>query len=170
MEKPRHLNTTCPGRSRRMVELPHVLVGAAIAAKTGNPGLALPLAFASHFILDLVPHANPSIYTPIKEGRPIARRIKQLIFIDCVLALVVGLGVATSFLPNTEKAIFVVLGAFLAVLPDVAEIPYYFMNFRHPLMVKYVEASHALQNNAPLIPGTITQIIVSLTALLWIFS
>lgn len=153
-----------------MVELPHVLVGAAIAAKVGNPALALPLAFASHFVLDLIPHANPSIYKPTKAGLPLPARIKQIIVADSFLALVVGLTLGATFLPDVTKASVVVLGAFFAVLPDVLEIPYYFLKNRHPLMVRYVELSHSLQTNAPLIPGTLTQVVISLAALWWIFS
>lgn len=153
-----------------MVELPHVLVGAAIAANVGNPALALPLAFASHFVLDLIPHANPSIYKTTKAGLPLPRRIKQIIVADSSVALLAGLLLGATFLPDVAKASIVVLGAFFAVLPDVLEIPYYFMSFRHPLMVRYVELSHSLQTNAPLVPGTLTQVLISLAALWWIFS
>lgn len=151
-----------------MVEIPHVLVGTAIAVKIGNPALALPLAFASHFVLDLLPHTNPSIYARAKAGLPLESRIKKLIFIDSSLALVIGSLIAATVLPDTRRAIIILLGAFLAVLPDVLEIPFYFLKSRHPLMVKYVEFSRSLQNDAPLVPGTLTQIVVSLAALFWL--
>ena len=48
-------------KRQHMIELPHAVVGAAIAAKVGNPALSLPLALASHFVLDLVPHWNPHL-------------------------------------------------------------------------------------------------------------
>lgn len=153
-----------------MVEIPHVLVGAAIAVKVGNPALALPLAFASHFVLDLLPHINPSIYARTQAGLPLESRIKKIIFIDSLTALIIGSLIAATFLPNTGKAVIVLLGAFFAVLPDVLEIPYYFLKSRHPLMVKYVLFSRSLQNDVGPIPGTLTQIIVSLAALWWIFS
>lgn len=35
---------------------PHLVVGAAIGARVRRPALALPAAFASHFVLDTVPH------------------------------------------------------------------------------------------------------------------
>jgi len=53
-----------------MLETPHVLAGAVIAAKVQNPFLAIPLAFASHFILEKVPHWNPHINAEMtKFGR-----------------------------------------------------------------------------------------------------
>ena len=35
---------------------PHLVVGAAIGARVRRPGVALPAAFVSHFVLDTVPH------------------------------------------------------------------------------------------------------------------
>ena len=37
---------------------PHLVVGAAIGARVRRPALALPAAFASHFVLDTVPHID----------------------------------------------------------------------------------------------------------------
>ncbi len=34
----------------------HAVTGALIAGAVGNPFLAIPLAFASHFVLDAIPH------------------------------------------------------------------------------------------------------------------
>lgn len=39
-----------------MMGSPHLFAGAAIGAAVGRPRLAYPLAFASHFALDMVPH------------------------------------------------------------------------------------------------------------------
>ena len=50
-----------------MLETPHVAVGAAIAASIPNPLIAIPLAFASHFALELVPHWNPHLNTELKN-------------------------------------------------------------------------------------------------------
>ena len=153
-----------------MVELPHVLVGAAIAAKIGNPALALPLAFASHFVLDLLPHTNPSIYSQVQSGRSLSWGTKKIIFLDSFIALVVGSLIASAFLPDIHTATVILLASFFAVLPDVLEIPYYFMQSRNSLMVRYVMFSRSLQNDVPVLPGTLSQVVVSAAALLWIFS
>lgn len=39
-----------------MISLNHVLVGTAIGLAVKQPALAAPLAFASHFVLDAIPH------------------------------------------------------------------------------------------------------------------
>jgi hypothetical protein len=36
----------------------HVVTGAVIGAAVGNPWIALPAAFLSHFVLDAIPHAD----------------------------------------------------------------------------------------------------------------
>lgn len=153
-----------------MVELPHVLVGAAIAAKTGNPALALPLALASHFVLDLIPHWNPHIYTEIKKFGKLRRGTVIFILFDSVAALFLGLALAAQKLPNTEAFIVILLGAFLAVVPDLLEAPYYFWRVEHPMLLRLVKFEHSLQVNAPIIPGIATQVVVSLTALWWVLS
>lgn len=39
-----------------MTATAHAIIGTAIAAKVGNPALAIPLALASHIIADRIPH------------------------------------------------------------------------------------------------------------------
>ena len=34
----------------------HAIIGTVIAAKVADPGLAIPLAIASHFVADAIPH------------------------------------------------------------------------------------------------------------------
>jgi len=41
-----------------MLTTPHILVGGAIGKQVKSPYAALPLAFASHFMLDAVPHVD----------------------------------------------------------------------------------------------------------------
>jgi hypothetical protein len=40
----------------------HALIGTVIAAKFGNPALAIPIAFASHFAADALPHWDTSYH------------------------------------------------------------------------------------------------------------
>lgn len=152
-----------------MVEVTHVLVGVAIATKTANPALGLPLALASHFVLDLIPHWNPHIYTQMKKFGHVNGKTTALIVVDSSLALLIGLTLALQRFPDFGQITLVLLGAFFAVLPDLLEAPYYFLGVKHPLLVKLVNFEHSLQTKAPLIPGILTQVAVSATALWWIF-
>ena len=151
-----------------MVVIPHVLVGIAIATKTGNPALALPLAFLSHFVLDLLPHWNPHIYTEIKKFGHLQPRTVSIIVLDSAIALLLGLFFASRHLPDTAMALTILLGAFFAILPDLLEAPYYFLRTRHPLMIKVVEFEHSLQGSAPFVPGVLIQVVIAAAALWWI--
>lgn len=49
---------------------PHLLAGAALACALKRPGLALPAAFLSHFLLDLTPHLDAHAVWGIPDGGP----------------------------------------------------------------------------------------------------
>lgn len=153
-----------------MLESPHVLVGAAIATKIGNPVLAIPLALGSHFIMDMVPHWNPHINREIKKyGKPTITS-KSIIIFDSFFALASGSYIAYSLLPNTVLAATVLLCCFAAVLPDVVEIPYYFLNQKSNWAEKWITWQKSIQNDAPILPGVLTQIIVMIAAVSWILA
>jgi len=45
-----------------MIGTPHILAGGAIGKRAGSAYLAVPLAFASHFALDALPHVDTVSY------------------------------------------------------------------------------------------------------------
>src|SRR5713101_6968104 len=110
-----------------MLETPHVAVGAAIASKIPNPFISIPLALASHFILDRVPHWNPHFYTEMKKhGKPTAQSTNVAIA-DSLTALGLGLAVAAHAMPNTGHAVVIIIASFAAVLPDQIKTPFFFL-------------------------------------------
>lgn len=154
-----------------MVELPHTIVGAVIAYKIGNPALSLPLAFASHFLIDgLIPHWNPHLNTEKKTHGKITGKTTTFVSVDTLISLAVGLYLATRVLPDIPKFVVIVLGCFLAVLPDVIEGPYFFFNFNHTFLKKFMDWHTSIQRDSPFWPGVITQVVVSGAALWWFFS
>lgn len=151
-----------------MVEFPHAVVGAAIATAIPNPLISLPLAFVSHFVLDLIPHWNPHIYTEIKKHGKILPKTLVVIVVDSVLALAVGFWIATLALPDTNHAVTILFGALFAVIPDLAEIPYYFFRVKNKFFVRLVELEHKFQTNTSFIPGVLSQVMVVAATLWWI--
>ena len=154
-----------------MVELPHTIVGAAIAYKIGNPALSLPLAFASHFLIDgLIPHWNPHLNGEKKLHGKITAKTTTFVLIDTLISLGVGLFLASRALPDVGGFVVIVLGCFLAVLPDVIEGPYFFFNLSHPLLEKFMGWHTSIQKDSPFWPGVITQVVLVVGALWWFFS
>lgn len=154
----------------KMLELPHALVGAAIATAVSNPALALPLALASHFATDYVPHWNPHINTEIKTRGKISLSSKIILVADSFGALIIGSTIAARALPDIKHAVVILLACFLAVLPDVIEIPYYFLGLKRiHLLNRLINFQRSHQWNVPKVWGILSQIIVCLIALRIIF-
>ncbi|OGM24544.1 hypothetical protein A3D00_04845 [Candidatus Woesebacteria bacterium RIFCSPHIGHO2_02_FULL_38_9] len=151
-----------------MLETPHVVVGAAIATKIGNPFLAIPLAFGSHFLLERVPHWNPHLNTELKKyGKP-TKQSTMLVIVDVILSLTFGLSIASKVLPDLGHAATVVAACFFSVLPDIMEGPYYFLNKRNKLIEKWINFQKSIQADTSLIPGLLTQLATIFTAIWWI--
>lgn len=143
-----------------MLELPHVLVGAAIATTIPDPRISLPLALVSHFITDYVPHWNPHIHTELKKNGRISSLSKSILFLDSGGALFLGTFIASRALPDTNKFIVIMLACFLAVAPDVVEIPYYIFRSDNLWIKKLISFQRAHQWNVPAFWGILAQIIV----------
>ena len=153
-----------------MLETPHVIVGAAIATKVGNPLLAIPLALGSHFILDLAPHWNPHLYTETqKSGKP-SKKSTTIVIADGVIGLIAGFLISAKALPNVQKTIFILFTCLISVLPDLIEAPYYFLNFRKEILHKWIKWHRSYQTNGDFVFGVLSQILVTATSLWWILS
>ena len=151
-----------------MLETPHVIVGAAIATKVVNPALAIPLAFASHFILEKVPHWNPHLNTEKKTYGRVTPKSTKIVIADALLALFLGTYISSLVLPNINHALTILASCFVSVLPDLVEGPYYFLNMKSRLIEKWIAFQKALQNDTSVVPGLITQLTTIFAAFWWI--
>lgn len=153
-----------------MLETPHVVVGAAIATKVVHPALALPLALASHFILEKVPHWNPHLNTETeKYGHP-TRQSTLIVVGDVLASLASGGFIAYRALPNTTLALTILLACFFAVLPDVIEGPHFFLGLRNKFIKRWIAWQKSIQVDTSPLPGLATQLITIIVAFWWIFS
>jgi len=152
-----------------MLELPHTAVGAAIATKIPNPFLAIPLAFLSHFLLDLIPHWNPSLYRETKKyGKP-TKKSTWFVIGDVILSLGVGLFLASRVWPDLSRALIILFTCFAAVVLDVVEGFYFFLGIRPEFLRRLIEFQHRFQGRTPLIPGLIIQGAIVALALIVFF-
>lgn len=151
-----------------MLETPHVLVGAAIATKIPNPWIAIPLAFTSHFILEMVPHWNPHLNSETNKYGHVTTKSTVITAIDATVALVFGSVIAFKYLPDASQLFNVLACSFFAVLPDVIEGPYFFLKIKNKFIEKWIKFQKSLQNDTSIIPGLITQFLTILAAVFWI--
>ncbi|MFH0749637.1 MAG: hypothetical protein V1917_01810 [Candidatus Gottesmanbacteria bacterium] len=100
-----------------MMATAHTLVAGAIAANVGNPALALPLAFASHFLLDSIPHWD--------FGTNWRKRTKLSTGVFAITDTVVGLTAAWIFFSNTVPPLILAACLILSLVPDWLEAPWY---------------------------------------------
>ena len=149
-------------QSYYMLELPHVVVGATIGILIPNPAISLPLSLASHFITDYVPHWNPHLNTELKKFGRLTNLTMAIIGIDVVLAALVGFYLAGLQLPNSARFLTVVLCGFLGTLPDLVEMPHFFLGIKIPIIEKLINFQRNHQWNVPLPWGLLTQVIVIL--------
>lgn len=153
-----------------MLETPHVMVGAAIAVKIGNPFIAIPLAFASHFVLERVPHWNPHINTEFKKYGKVTKKSTIITAVDASLALLIGTGIAYSYLPNSALAFNILACSFASVLPDVIEAPYFFLKAKSNFIKRWIGFQKSLQVDTTPFWGILTQILAIVTTIWWLRS
>lgn len=148
-----------------MLETPHVVLGATIAVKIGNPLLALPISFFSHFLLEPLPHWNPHTYTEVTTKGKLSKTSVAIIWADALTALFLGLWIASKSLPDINKAALIVASCFFSALPDLVEAPFFFFGWRQPLILKIIKFQRSIQFNVSPLPGLIFQAIFVLILL-----
>lgn len=152
-----------------MLETPHVALGMAIAVKIGNPYLAIPIAFTSHFLLDKVPHWNPHFYTEKQKGGRPSSFSTAIAIADELVAIALTLFVAYTFLPNTTMSMLILICSFMSVLSDQIKFPYFFFNV-NGLIKKWVLWERTIQVEIGPFWGMVTQLITLAASLFWIYS
>lgn len=153
-----------------MLELPHALVGIAIASKIANPVLAIPLAVGSHFVLDMLPHWNPHFFTETqKYGKPL-KKSTNFATVEIVIAGIVSLGIAATQYPDVGRMLLFYAAALAGMAPDLVKIPFFFLKQQKGVLKKYVLMERSIQNDANPPLGIITQVVIGVVALLVIFS
>lgn len=141
-----------------MLEFCHAITGAALASQIHSPLISLPLCLASNFVIDLLPHWNPHLFTEKKKYGRLRPQTILILFGDSFFGLALSLWIAVSALPDTKKAIIILLGTLLAVSGDLIEAPFYFFNWRNKFIEKLIAFQRKHQWNVSFWPGMIFQI------------
>lgn len=103
----------------------HALIGTVIAAKIGNPAIAAPIALASHFVADAIPHWDTGYHRKQKSKQKFLIQSAA----DVAIGFILSYLVLTIFFPSTN-----LLYAFLIILvaqsPDWLTAPYLFFDMK----------------------------------------
>lgn len=101
----------------------HVVTGALIATAVASPVFAIPLALASHFVLDALPH-----YGDTNKSSWLNRNFKYILGVDLFLAsLFLG---AIVLMQPTSWLLLAICGV-VAVSPDILWLPYFLADLKH---------------------------------------
>jgi hypothetical protein len=140
----------------------HILVGAAIAQETHNPGLGLLFAFLSHYVLDFIPHEEY-----IKSFKELAKKP-----VGDVLKLIFDFSLAVAIvLIFSKNKILALSGGLFAALPDIDNIFFLFPGWANNRLVKtdawfHSKKIHYFKNKKiPTIVRILNQAVVAVTAL-----
>lgn len=94
----------------------HILAGALIGTTLGQP-VAIPVAFASHFVLDIMPH----------YGNDTVPRMRRVLQYDAILSITLLITLVTL---TPHHWLLMLTCALASILPDAIWIPYELANRR----------------------------------------
>lgn len=100
----------------------HAVTGALIGLIIGQPELALPLAFLSHFVCDAIPHYGN------EKSKTWSKSFKRMLTIDGALCIAL---VAILAVNQPIHWLLAVICAFVATSPDFYWLPKYLYGLRH---------------------------------------
>jgi hypothetical protein len=105
----------------------HALIGTVIAAKIGNPTLAIPIALGSHFLADALPHWDTGYHRRQKS------KIKFFTqsLADLALGFVLSWILIVLLFPATNL-LYALMMILVSQLPDWLTVPYLFFDCNFP--------------------------------------
>src|SRR3989344_2920226 len=124
-----------------MTATSHAVIGTVIAAKIGNPALAIPIAIASHVVADLFPHWDSGTNKNKKSNK----RFLYESIVDVFLSGVVAIFLLTFVFTNTN-IFYAGLIIFCAQLPDWLHSFYVYLHWKFPPFTWFVAFSKATNN------------------------
>jgi len=135
-----------------MLVSPHVATGAALGALIGNPFVVIPVALASHFVLDSIPHWQETL-APYSPTRKTFIRIPIDLLVSAAVILL-----AMQLQPHHAWAIC--LGALFASGADMDVLVVLYPKLKKGVLEKYWDWHCALQRETSSLWGLVPQIAV----------
>lgn len=137
----------------------HAIIGTVIAAKIGNPALAIPLAIASHIVADAVPHWD----TATNRSRKSWNRLLSQSFLDVLLGFILSFLLIYFVFPGTSY-IYAFVMIIAAQSFDWLTAPYYF--FKIQLFKPFYNLQKSFEQEVGLPWGIINQVAIVVSVII----
>lgn len=122
-----------------MTIFPHAIAGAAIATSTTNPAVAFLLGLVSHFLLDAMPHLEPSSQEIKHPDGTTSWSIWLYLFVVGEFILTVAVFVFLYYYHRPPDISILLWGAFGGLFPDlIVTNPVLFPYKKYPVMKQIV--------------------------------
>lgn len=135
----------------------HAIIGTIIAAKIGNPALAVPIAIASHIVADALPHWDTATNIA-KKGK---RRVIVESFFDLILGFALSYLIVIFLFPQTNL-FYVFLMILVSQSLDWLMVPYRLFDINFPLFRWTYKFQKLFDNSLDAPWGIVTQVILLL--------
>ncbi|HLD11866.1 MAG TPA: hypothetical protein VJB91_03100 [Patescibacteria group bacterium] len=143
-----------------MTETAHTLVGVAIASRIPNPYISLPLVFASHLVLDLVPHWD--------AGTHYKNKTKLRLTVESGIDVLLSVAVPYLLFGNTMNPYLFAGAVFVSQLPDWLEMPHLFLRWKFFPFTAWAKFHSTFHRRKALPWGAINQVVVVTLLLLFL--
>lgn len=132
-----------------MTATAHALIGGAIAASIPNPSIGLPLAAASHPILDMIPHWD--------FGWGWKKKTKLVLFAQSIFDLSLGVTLTFILFGSHVDKLYLIFAIFMAEVWDILQMPYLLFNWKFFPFSAFYNFGHDTNGRAKLPWGILTQ-------------
>ena len=132
-----------------MTATAHAIVGGAIAASFSNPSIGLPLAAASHPILDMIPHWD--------FGWGWKKKTKFKLFVQSSFDLIFGIVVAYFLFGKSTDTLYLLSAIFMSEVWDILQMPYLLFGWKFFPFSAFYNFGHDTNGKAKLPWGILTQ-------------
>ena len=134
-----------------MTATAHALIGGAIAASVPDPGLGLSLSFASHPLLDMIPHWD--------FGLGWRKKNKALLFFQASFDLIFGVVIAFLLFGKSTNNLYLLISILVSESWDFMQAPYWLFGWKFFPFSTFYEFGHQTNGKAKLPWGILTQAI-----------
>lgn len=133
----------------------HAVIGTVIAAKIGNPALAIPIAVASHLVADAIPHWDMAT-SRVQKGK---ERVLQDALADVVLGFTLSFIIIKLFFPYVS--LFYAFAVIIAAQSlDWVMAPFYFWKINFAPFVWAYKFQKKIEHRLNKPWGIINQIVI----------